>query len=613
MLEQARDKHFDIESFLKSLTSHPGVYRMLDANDKVLYVGKAKNLKNRVSSYFKGSGLSIKTQALVKKIRRIEVTVTLSETEALLLEQTLIKALKPPYNILLRDDKSYPYLFLSDQEYPRLAYHRGSKKAKGDYFGPYPSAAAVRETLAILQKLFKVRQCEDSFFRNRSRPCLQYQIGRCTAPCVKAVSKEDYAQDVRHTAMFLNGKSNDVAQELAQKMEAASDLLEFEKAALYRDQIAAIRRVQEQQYVMGEGGDVDIIGLALQAGVACIQVVHVRGGRVIGNQNYFQNTHGEDSQSIVLDEFLPQYYLGTRNGRDLPDEIILPESTEYSHLLADALEQSEGRKVRILSNVRSQRAGWQSLANTNAQQNLASYLTDRAQMFQRFVALQELLKLEFVPERLECFDISHTQGEGTVASCVVFDQKGPKKSDYRRFNIENIQAGDDYAAMEQALRRRYMRLKKGEGKLPDILIIDGGKGQLSQASAVLNELQIQGVILLGVAKGTTRKPGLETLFMEGDSVGFSPESDNPGLHLIQHIRDESHRFAISGHRARRGKKRTKSVLEAIPGVGPARRKQLLAHFGGLQELKRASCEEIGKVKGISKKMAEEIYAALHGH
>lgn len=602
---------FNIDAYLKSLTMHPGVYRMLGEEGAVLYVGKAKNLRNRVSSYFKSNHQSPKTRALVQRIKKIEVTVTLSETEALLLEQTLIKSLKPPYNILLRDDKSYPYIFLSQQEYPRIAYHRGTKKAKGRYFGPYPSAGSVRETLSLLQKLFKVRQCEDSFYSNRSRPCLQHQIGRCTAPCVNKVSEEEYQQDVRHTIMFLEGKSNEVAAEVAVKMEAASASLEFEEAAFYRDQITAIRRVQEQQYVTSEGGEVDVFGIALEATTACIQVVYVRGGRVIGNQSFFQNTKGEDHLGMILNEFLPQYYLGSRNGRDMPKEIIVPTEIESGDALVQAIEQSEDRKIKLLHSVRSHRAGWQKIASANAQENLISYMANKENIFQRFVSLQELLGLESTPERLECFDISHTQGEGTVASCVVFDQSGPKKTDYRRFNIEGVQPGDDYAAMEQALTRRYTRLKKGEAKLPDILLVDGGKGQLTQAANVLRNLQVQGVMLLGVAKGTTRKAGLETLFLEGDSLGFAPDSDSPGLHLIQHIRDEAHRFAITGHRQRRDKKRRESTLEGIAGVGPTRRRQLLSHFGGLQEIKRASVEELSKAKGISQKMAEEIYAALH--
>jgi len=540
----------------------------------------------------------------------MEVTVTLSETEALLLEQTLIKELKPPYNIVLRDDKSYPYIFLSDQEYPRLTYHRGAKRDKGRYFGPYPNSGAVRETLNILQKLFKVRQCEDSFFRNRSRPCLQHQIGRCSAPCVRKISTADYAEDIRHTKMFLDGRSNQVAEELISGMEDASEQLDYEKAAAIRDQVQSIRRVQAQQYVTGEGGDVDVFGMATASGRACIQVFFVRDGRVLGSKDFLPNTRGEEDAGVILNAFIAQYYLGHGFG-ELPVEIIVPIPLEDEVALCEAIREQRHKKLVVSHSVRGHRAGWQRLARVNAEQRLKSYLSHRETVYHRFEALQALLKLDDMPRRLECFDVSHTQGEGTVASCVVFDQNGPLKSDYRRFNIEGVQPGDDYAAMAQALTRRYTRLKKGEGLLPDILVIDGGKGQLSQASRVLEELQVAGVLLLGVAKGSTRKPGLETLYLEWDSYGLTPEGDNPGFHLIQHIRDEAHRFAITSHRKRRDKKRKQSILEGIPGIGPKRRRQLLTHFGGIQEIQRASQEELANVKGISKKMAEDVYMTLH--
>lgn len=603
---------FNPDEFLRSLTTHPGVYRMYAADESILYVGKARNLRNRVGSYFKAQHASVKTQALVQRIANIEVTVTHSETEALLLEQTLIKQLKPPFNILLRDDKSYPYIFLSDQEFPRLAYYRGARKDKGRYFGPFPSAHAVRETLTLVQKLFRVRQCEDSYFANRTRPCLQYQIGRCTAPCVGLISPEDYAADVRHTVMFLQGRSQAVTEEISNQMEQAAQALAFERAALLRDQITAIRRVQEQQYVDADGGDVDVFGVAVSGSMACVQVVYVRGGRVLGNQHFIENTGGEDSVAELLNAFLPQFYLGGRRGRDVPREILVPEPFDSADVLADAIQAQDNQRVRIAHNVRTLRQAWQRLAATNAQQHLNSYLANRDNLKQRFASLQELLALPEPPKRLECFDISHTQGEGTVASCVVFDQGGPRKSDYRRFNIEGVTAGDDYAAMDQALRRRFLRAQRGEGRLPDILLIDGGKGQLQQAKAVLSELEIAGVMLLGVAKGVTRKAGLETLFKEDDALGFTPGSDNPGLHLIQHIRDEAHRFAISGHRARRARQRKRSALEDIDGVGPSRRRNLLNHFGGLPAVKQASIQELANVKGISRKMAEDIYAALHG-
>ena len=584
---------------------------MIGCDGEILYVGKAKNLKNRVSSYFRSKQQSPKTAALVEKIDQIEVTVTNSETEALLLEQTLIKSLKPPFNILLRDDKSYPYIYLSDQEYPRLAYYRGSKKLPGRYFGPYPSAASVRETLNLLQKVFNVRQCEDSFYRNRSRPCLQHQIERCKAPCVDLVTQEEYAEDVRHTIMFLEGKSTEVRKELTRSMEEASSRLEFERAAQYRDQLEALTHVQSQQFVETESGNADVFAVALKSGLACVQVVYVRGGRVMGNKTYYPSLKADLSIAEILDEFVPQYYLGGQGGRDLPQTIIVAEPFESQAALVDALRQQQNANVSVSSNVRTARRGWLRLAQTNAEQYLSSHLANRENLFKRFESLREALALDETPQRLECFDISHTQGERTVASCVVFEHTGPVRNQYRRFNIEDVTAGDDYAAMEQALTRRYTRLKKGEAKLPDILIVDGGKGQLKQARRVLSDLQVQGVVLLGIAKGETRKPGLETLFLEDTGPGFELERDSPALHLIQHIRDEAHRFAIVGHRQQRDKKRTRSVLEDIPGVGPKRRKELLTHFGGMQGLERASQQEIENVPGINKKIAEDVYAALH--
>jgi len=602
---------FDIQAFLKSLTVMPGVYRMLGKNGEVLYVGKAKNLKNRVSSYFRGQASSLKTAALVERIHSIEVTVTHSETEALLLEQTLIKQLKPPYNILLRDDKSYPYIFISEHEFPRLAFHRGAKKEKGRYYGPYPSGLAVRESLSLLQKLFGVRQCEDPFFNNRTRPCLQFQIKRCSGPCVNQVSAEDYADDVRHTKMFLEGKNQEIMQEFVKKMEQAAEQLEFEQAGFYRDQIIALKHVQEQQYVTGEKGNVDVFAVVARPSATCVQAIFVRDGRVLGSKSFFPKVQGETDIAAILEEFIPQFYLGSESGRDIPQHIIVPVEFEGQDAVENALTQVTGFKVQFQRNVRTHRAAWLKLAQTNAEQNLVSYLANREHLLKRFEALQDALALAELPKRIECFDISHTQGEGTVASCVVFDLNGPVKADYRRFNIEHIQPGDDYAAMHQALTRRYTRLKNGEGKLPDILLIDGGKGQLAQAEAVLAELGVSGVLLIGVAKGPTRKAGLETLFVSGDSVGRDLPSDSSALHLIQQVRDEAHRFAILGHRNRRAKVRKESRLESIPGVGPKRRRALLTHFGGLQEIMRASADDIARVPGISAEMAEEIYHALH--
>ena len=589
---------------------------MLGEKEEVLYVGKAKNLKNRVSSYFRQTQTSLKTAALVAKICSIEVTITQSETEALLLEQTLIKKLKPPYNILLRDDKSYPFIYLStENEYPRIGFHRGAKRANGRYLGPYPSAGAVRESLNLLQKMFAVRQCDDSFFKNRSRACLQYQIKRCSGPCVGHISPEKYAEDVRHTLMFLEGKGQEIADELSAKMEAASATLDYEMAAHYRDQIVSVRRVQETQFVTGENGDVDVFAVDARAGGICIQALFVRGGRVLGSKSYFPKIAtaaaiDESDSASILAEFLPQYYLSSA-ARDIPRQIVSNYSVEDVDVLLKAIDERTGIKVNFDHKVRGNRAGWLRIAQTNAEQNIISYLANKRNLFQRFETLQEVLQLDDIPKRLECFDISHTQGEATVASCVVFDQKGPLKSDYRRFNIEGITPGDDYAAMEQALLRRYTRLKKGEGKLPDVLFIDGGKGQVTQALKVMEELQIDEVMIVGVAKGASRKPGLETLLLANIERSLSLERDSLALHLIQHIRDESHRFAITGHRQRRDKKRKQSTLEGIPGVGAKRRRQLLNHFGGMQEIVRASAKDIAVVSGISHKIAEEIYSALH--
>lgn len=602
---------FDYKPFLKSLPSRPGVYRMYDDKDEILYVGKAKNLKNRVSSYFRSNALEGKTMALVAKIARMEYTITTSETEALLLEQSLIKAHKPPYNIDFKDDKSYPYIYLSSEDkYPRLAFHRGAQKRAGRYFGPFPSAYSVRDSLNILQKVFRVRQCEDTFFKNRSRPCLQYQIKRCSGPCCGLVTDEEYADDVRHAVMFLEGRSRAVLEDYANKMEAAAKALEYERAAKYRDQIAHLQRIQEQQYVMSGDGDIDVVGVVANPGGICILVMMVRGGRLLGNKTYFPRIRIEESESEILAAFIPRFYLTGAGGREIPREIIASARLEDKQVIAAALSERSGRRVVISDNVRGHRQRWVQLAVTNAQQSLGAHLASRNNIYQRFEALQEALGLSETPERLECFDISHSAGEATVASCVVFDQNGPRKSDYRRFNIEGIIPGDDYAAMSQALSRRYTRIKKGEGRLPDILFIDGGKGQLRQAEEIFEELQIGGVTLVGVAKGPSRKAGLEALFVSGgDELNLPP--DSPALHLIQHIRDESHRFAITAHRNRRGKKRKESLLEGIDGVGPKRRRSLLRHFGGAGRVQAASVEELAKVEGISATLAEQIYATLH--
>ena len=601
---------FDASAFLATCSGRPGVYRMFDGEARLLYVGKAKNLKKRLASYFRKTGLAPKTAALVARIAQVETTITANETEALLLEQNLIKEWRPPYNILLRDDKSYPYVFLSDGEFPRLGIHRGAKKAEGRYFGPYPSAGAIRESLSLLQKAFSVRQCEDSYYANRTRPCLQYQIKRCKGPCTGLVTAEEYAEDVRHSVMFLEGRSQQLGNELNAEMEKAAMALNFEKAAELRDQIALLRRVQDQQYIEGGSGDVDVIAAFVNPGGACVHLISVRGGRVLGSKNFFPQVGIEEEVAEVMAAFLSQYYLGNAE-RELPGELIVNVVHEDFAAISEALQTLRGRELTISHRVRGTRARWQQLAVTNAEQALNARLANRQHMAARFEALAEVLGLDEVPQRLECYDISHSSGEATVASCVVFGPEGPLKSDYRRFNIEGVTAGDDYAAMHQALTRRYGRIKDGEGKLPDVLLVDGGKGQLNMARDVMQELGFSDLTLLGVAKGVTRKAGFETLYLNDVHHEFTLKGDSPALHLIQQIRDEAHRFAITGHRARRGKARRVSSLEDVAGVGPKRRRDLLKHFGGLQELNRASVDEIAKAPGISKKLAESIYASLH--
>lgn len=603
---------FDHQSFLKSLTLRPGIYQMYDGEGAILYVGKAKNLKNRVSSYFRKTGLTPKTAALVKRIAKIDVTVTETETEALILEHNLIKQNRPPYNILMRDDKSYPYIFLSDRDkWPRLSFHRGAKKTKGIYFGPFPSVHAVRESMGFLQKTFKVRQCEDVFFKNRSRPCLQYQIKRCTAPCVDLVSKQDYDADVALTRLYLDGKADKILKQLEVEMEKSAMDLQFEKAAEHRDQISALRTVQAEQMIEKGKGTIDVVAGAVTNGQACVHMLYIRQGRILGSRSYYPKAPLAEKVGELLDEFLPHLYLEGVGRPDLPKEILVNAPVEGSDALCDALKMRVGRNIEIRDSVRGFRAKWIELAERTAEQNLTAKLASKKTIEQRFESLRETVGLEQTPQRLECFDISHSSGEAVVASCVVFDSNGALKSDYRRFNIEGITGGDDYAAMEQAIRRRYTRLMKGEGKLPDILLIDGGKGQIGVAKNVLADLGVVGVMILGVAKGTSRKPGLETLILADEDNRVIGRPQQAALHLIQQIRDEAHRFAITGHKARRDKKRRTSALEGIAGVGPTRRRDLLKHFGGIVEVKKASVADLMKVDNINKKVAEAIYSSLY--
>jgi len=602
---------FDSTAFLSSLTTRCGVYQMYDADNRLLYVGKARNLRSRVGSYFRNRGLNGKTVALVNRIADIQVTVTSTEVDALLLEHNLIKSHRPPYNILLRDDKTYPYIFMSSEDrFPRLALHRGPKRRKGQYFGPYPSAGAVRQSLHFLQKVFKVRQCRDSYFRNRSRPCLQHQIDRCSAPCVELVTPEEYAQQVENTVMFLQGKNQELMVRLADDMERAASELAYERAAVFRDQLRQLQHVQATQGIEGSSGDLDILAAVVAGGQTCVQVLFVRGARVLGSKTWYPPLKLDETPDAVLAAFLPQFYLGTDN-RPIPAEILLNADIEDADAIAEAFSRHAGRKVQIRSRVREARARWLQLAQQTAETNLQAHLAGKQSTQERLQALQEVLELTSLPERMECFDISHSSGEATVASCVVFDASGPKKSDYRRFNINDVTGGDDYAAMEQALTRRYKRLADGEGALPDILFIDGGKGQVKQALDVLDNLGIAGVQVVGVAKGTTRKAGFETLIKGESGVELQLPGSSEALHLIQHIRDEAHRFAITGHRARRDKTRRTSQLESIPGVGAKRRRELLRHFGSASGVGNASVGELKKIPGISATMAQQIYDHLH--
>jgi excinuclease ABC subunit C len=605
----------DLRKCLSSLATDAGVYLLLNAKQEVLYVGKARNLKKRVSSYFRGQK-NTRLASLMRQVTAIETTTTETENQALLLESNLIKKLKPRYNILLRDDKSYPYIILScHQSYPRLGFYRGAKEKKMRYFGPYPSLTSVRETLNLLQKLFKIRSCQDSFFHNRSRPCLQYQIKRCTAPCVSLITAEDYKKDVERAVLFLEGKSQTVIADLVQQMEKVAAEFDYESAARLRDQISALREIQQKQVISTRHGDLDIFGLAHKATLYVFYVMQVRSGRLLGGKAYLPKVPAIQSDTEVLSAFITQFYLQTETPHTIPKEIIVPKTLQEQAWLIKVFTERSQHKVKIASRVTGERRRWLALATENAKQVLSVQLSDKQVFYRQLETLQIVLQLDSLPQRLECFDISHSQGEATVAACVVFDPEGPRKMDYRRFNIEGITPGDDYAALKQALTRRYKHLKAHEENLPDILLIDGGKGQLKQAEQVFETLQIAAILLIGVAKGPERRPGLETLFLskgKGDLSSFRLAADSPALHVIQQIRDEAHRFAITAHRGRRAKKRRISLLENIPGIGKQRRRELLRQFGGLHALQSASPEDIAKLPGISEILAKRIYLALKG-
>jgi excinuclease ABC subunit C len=607
MIDKQHAPPFDGRAYARRLTTAPGVYRMFAADDSVLYVGKAASLRQRVASYFTRSVQSLRIASMVTQIARIEVIATRTASEALLLENQLIKSLKPRYNVLLRDDKSYPYIVLTQEAWPRIAFHRGPRRLTGRYFGPYPSVGAVRETLNLMQKLFRLRTCEDSVFRNRSRPCLQHQIGRCSAPCVGLIEPLRYDDSVRQAGLFLEGRSDVLASELSASMEQASATLAFEEAARLRDLVGAIRNVQARQYVDGEAVEMDVLACELSQGVACVLLLAFRNGMNHGTRAFFPKLNGATSEDEVLTAFITQYY----PEQQPPREIVLSHTLDDRELLEAALSEQAGRKVEIKSSVRGDRARYLDLARRNAALALAQQIGSSASQRARLESLQEMLGLSAPPKRMECFDISHTMGEATVASCVVFDAEGPVRGQYRRYNIAGITPGDDYAAMRQALERRFRNVEQGEAILPDVLLIDGGQGQLAQAMNVLDELGVHGVELLGVAKGVERRAGDETL-IRPDGTSLRPGAESSALQLIQQLRDESHRFAITGHRGRRQKARDTSSLEDIPGIGPRRRLSLLRHFGGLTGLKNAGVEDIARVAGIDAALAGRIYAALHG-
>jgi excinuclease ABC subunit C len=583
---------------------------MYNSQEEVIYVGKAKNLKKRVSSYFRTNLDNAKTRSLVSQIANMDVTVVNSETEAFLLENNFIKKYKPRYNVVMRDDKSYPFIFLSDHEHPRLSFHRGPQKKKGEYFGPYPSAWSVRESLRSMQRIFPVRQCEDSYYRARSRPCLQYQMQRCSAPCVEGyVSDEEYNEQVNFARLFLKGKNQQVIGGLVEKMEKASEVLNFEAAARYRDQINALRKVQERQWVAGTQDEMDVFGFAFKGNMACIQVMFIREGQLLGSKAYFPKVPNTADEQEVFESFFLQFYLA--GNKVIPKQIVLSNTLSDEDAIAEVLASEAGHKVHFFKGAREEKRKYLQLAQSNAQTALDAQYSQQKSVFARYLDLEAALEVDTPIQRMECFDISHTSGQQTVASCVVFNREGPHKSDYRRYNIEGITPGDDYAAMAQALKRRYKSVKEVQ-KIPDLLLIDGGKGQLAQAEAFFEDWpHDKKPMLLGVAKGTTRKPGLETLILAGSHQVLPMDSHSPGLHLIQHIRDESHRFAITGHRNRRQKVKTTSSLESIPGIGAKRRQTLLKFMGGLQGLKKASKDEIASVPGISPELADTIYDHLH--
>ena len=598
---------FDPAAVITGLPHLPGVYRMLNGAGEALYVGKALDLKKRVASYFqKAGGLSPRIQLMLAQVTAVETIVTRSEAEALLLEHNLIKTLTPRYNILFRDDKSYPYLVLTGHRFARLGFHRGSLDKRHRHFGPFPNAGAVRDSIQLLQRAFRLRTCADTVFNNRSRPCLLHQIRRCTAPCVGLISESNYAEDVGSAILFLSGKEDEVIDRLASRMDAAAGGMRYEEAAIFRDQIAALRKVREKQFVSGEGDDADVIACGRAAGVVCVNLVMIRGGRHLGDKNFFPRNADDSDPQQVLEAFVPQHYLE----HAVPSQIVLGAKLDAGPLKR-LLSERAGRKVSIHANPGGTRRVWLEMATRNAQFGAAQALGSQATQETRLAALQQALDLPENAQRIECFDVSHTLGEATVGSCVVYDKAAMQKGEYRHYNIAGIEPGDDYGAMREVLTRRYRKIVAGEGKVPDLVLIDGGKGQLAVASGVFAELGLNDVALVAVAKGPERRPGQEQLIAAGGGQPLALGADHPALHLIQQIRDEAHRFAIQGHRARRGKARSGSTLEKISGIGAKRRQRLLARFGGLRGLLAASIDELAQVEGISRTLAEKIHRELH--
>ncbi len=601
---------FDASSFLTNLTHRAGVYQMFDEAGELIYVGKAKNLKQRVSSYFRARGLNDKTLALVARISKIEIIVTQSETEALILEQTLIKKHRPQYNILLKDDKSYPYIYISKHKFPLLAYKRGQKVKSGQYFGPFPNAYAVKESLSYLQRIFKLRNCEDSYFSNRSRPCLQYQIKRCSAPCVDHISASDYQRDIDSAILFLNGKSTDLITELEQQMSDSAGQLLFERAGEFRDQLLHLRTLQEKQYVSTEKGSVDCWGSHNSKGSICIQRLSFREGILINSKSYFPDNKLDQSEATVLKDMLAQYYLSSEPANGFPDQILAGLEQEEGEIILAAINEVSKKACYWLKNPKTDKRKWLAMAQDNAMNAATSKALEKNAYLERFQAVQALFDLKSPPNRIECFDISHSKGEATVASCVVADQKGIRKDLYRRFNIKDITPGDDYAAIHQSVFRHFSRLKEQQN-YPDVLLIDGAQGQVNQAHKALIELTISDVFIVGISKGETRKAGWEFLWPQGESTPILPSQHDRGFLQLQEVRDEAHRFAITGHRKQRAKARTTSGLESIPGIGAKRRRELLRYFGSMSTLKGASVDEIGKVAGISLALASNIHAAMN--